>query len=116
MRGIWHQLPLSGFAEIIVSNAILLALVLAITTFGSRALGFARPEEIAIVFCGSKKSAATGVPMANVLFGASTVGLIVLPLIIFHQMQLMVCAILAKRYARQHEAAEARDTATQPAE
>jgi sodium/bile acid cotransporter 7 len=113
MRGIWHQLPLSGFAEIIVSNGILLAVV---TTFGSRALGFARPEEIAIVFCGSKKSAASGVPMANVLFGASTVGLIVLPLIIFHQMQLMVCAVLAKRYARQYEAAEGRDTAAQAAE
>ena len=116
MRGIWHQLPLSGFAEIIISNGILLALVLAITTFGSRALGFARPEEIAIVFCGSKKSAASGVPMANVLFGASTVGLIVLPLIIFHQMQLMVCAVLAKRYARQYEAAEAREAAAQAAE
>jgi len=116
MRGLWHQLPLSGFAEIIISNGILLALVLTITTFGSRALGFAKPEEIAIVFCGSKKSAASGVPMANVLFGASTVGLIVLPLIIFHQMQLMVCAVLAKRYARQYEAAEARDTAAQAAE
>jgi sodium/bile acid cotransporter 7 len=113
MRGIWHQLPLSGFAEIIISNAILLAVVLLITTFGSRALGFDRPEEIAIVFCGSKKSAASGVPMANVLFGASTVGLIVLPLIIFHQMQLMVCSVLAKRYARQYEAAEARDAAAQ---
>lgn len=104
MRGLWHSLPLSGFAEIIISNAVLLALVLLITTFGSRLLGFGRPEEIAIVFCGSKKSAATGVPMANVLFGASTVGLIVLPLIIFHQMQLMVCAVLAKRYARDYEA------------
>ncbi|MGE4482290.1 bile acid:sodium symporter family protein [Acidocella sp.] len=104
MRGLWHQLPLSGFAEIVVANAVLLALVLLITTFGSRLLGFAKPEEVAIVFCGSKKSAATGVPMANVLFSASTVGLIVLPLIIFHQMQLMVCAVLAKRYARQYEA------------
>jgi sodium/bile acid cotransporter 7 len=44
------------------------------------------------------------------------VGLIVLPLIIFHQMQLMVCAILAKRYARAHEAAEARGAAPNPAE
>jgi sodium/bile acid cotransporter 7 len=116
MRGIWHQLPLSGFAAIVISNGILLALVLLITTFGSRAMGFNRPEEIAIVFCGSKKSAASGVPMANVLFGASTVGLIVLPLIIFHQMQLMVCAVLAKRYARQYEAAEARESAAQAAE
>ncbi|MCB8877289.1 bile acid:sodium symporter family protein [Acidisoma silvae] len=107
IAGLWHKLPLSGFGEIILSNAVLLALVLLITTFGARALGFKRPEEVAIVFCGSKKSAATGVPMANVLFGASTVGMIVLPLIIFHQMQLMVCAVLAKRYARQHEAARA---------
>ena len=105
IAGLWHKLPLSGFAEIIISNAVLLALVLLITTFGSRLLGFKRPEEVAIVFCGSKKSAATGVPMANVLFGASTVGLIVLPLIIFHQMQLMICAVLAKRYAREHDAA-----------
>jgi sodium/bile acid cotransporter 7 len=107
MRGLWHSLPLSGFAEIIISNAVLLALALCITTFGSRLLGFERPEEIAIVFCGTKKSAATGVPMANVLFGASTVGLVVLPLIIFHQMQLMICSVLAKRYARQYEARHA---------
>jgi sodium/bile acid cotransporter 7 len=105
--GIWQQLPLYRFGEILLANAILLALVLLITTYGSRAMGFHKPEEVAIVFCGSKKSAATGVPMANVLFSSATVGMIVLPLIIFHQMQLMVCAVLAKRYARQAEAAEA---------
>lgn len=104
-HGLWHALPLSGFLTIIIANAVLLALVLLITSYGSKALGFSREDQIAIVFCGSKKSAATGVPMANVLFGASTVGLVVLPLIIFHQMQLMICAVLAKRYARQHEAA-----------
>lgn len=114
--GLWHKLPLSGFVEIIICNAVLLAVVLLITTFGSRLLGFGKPEEVAIVFCGSKKSAATGVPMANVLFGASTVGFIVLPLIIFHQMQLMVCAVLAKRYARQHEAQLAEQGATAAAE
>ena len=104
--GIWHKLPLSGFVGIMIANAVLLAAVLVLTTFGSRLLGFAKPEEIAIVFCGSKKSAATGVPMANILFGASTVGFVVLPLIIFHQMQLIVCAVIAKHYARQHEDAQ----------
>lgn len=107
VRGIWHQLPLSGFGEIILANAVLLAVALLITTYGSRALGFAKPEEIAIVFCGSKKSAATGVPMANILFGASTVGFIVLPLIIFHQMQLLACSVIAKHYARKHDDAQA---------
>lgn len=105
--GIWHRLPLSGFGEIILANAILLAAALLLTTYGSRFLGFKKPEEIAIVFCGSKKSAATGVPMANILFGASTVGFIVLPLIIFHQMQLLACSIIAKHYARKHEEAQA---------
>lgn len=57
-----------------------------------------------IVFAGSKKSLAAGLPMASVLFGAQA-GLMVLPLMLFHQMQLMVCAVLAKRWARQAEAA-----------
>lgn len=108
VRGIWHQLPLSGFGEIFLANAILLAAALIITTYSSRALGFAKPEEIAIVFCGSKKSAATGVPMANILFGASTVGFVVLPLIIFHQMQLLACSAIAKHYARKYDEAQAR--------
>ena len=52
------------------------------------------------MFCGSKKSLASGIPMAKVLFASHAVGAIVLPLMLFHQMQLMVCAVLAQRYAR----------------
>jgi sodium/bile acid cotransporter 7 len=63
------------------------------------------------VFCGSKKSLANGVPMAKVLFAGHQVGVIVLPLILFHQLQLMVCAVLAQRYARSREAT---DTANPP--
>ena len=59
-----------------------------------------KADEITIVFCGSKKSLANGIPMANVLFPAATVGMMVLPLMMFHQIQLMVCAVLAQRYAR----------------
>ena len=51
------------------------------------------------MFCGSKKSLASGLPMASVLFAGQSVGLIVLPLMLFHQIQLMVCAALARRYA-----------------
>jgi len=63
------------------------------------------PEDaIAIVFCGSKKSLASGLPMGTVLFPAATVGLVVLPLMLFHQMQLMVCAWLARRYGARKDA------------
>jgi sodium/bile acid cotransporter 7 len=99
VEGIWHLFPLPQLGELVLVNAILLALVLAITTFGSRLLGFKRADEIVVVFCGSKKSLAAGIPMATVLFGASTVGVVLLPIMIFHQMQLMVCAMLARRYS-----------------
>lgn len=62
-------------------------------------VGLSREDEIAIVFCGSKKSLVTGIPMANALFAGASVGLVVLPLMIFHQLQLMACANLARRYA-----------------
>jgi sodium/bile acid cotransporter 7 len=98
-QGIWHQLALTDFASLLAMDAALLAIVLAITTYASRLLGFSRADEITIVFCGSKKSLSSGLPMATVLLAGQSVGLIVLPLMLFHQIQLMVCAWLAKRYA-----------------
>ena len=98
-QGIWHQLGIAELVRLLTVDAALLALVLAITTYASRLLGFSRADEITIVFCGSKKSLASGLPMATVLLAGQSVGLIVLPLMLFHQIQLMVCAWLAKRYA-----------------
>jgi len=97
-QGIWHQLGMADLGRLMAIDAALLAAVLAITTYGSRLLGFSRADEVTIVFCGSKKSLASGLPMATVLLAGQSVGLIVLPLMLFHQIQLMVCAWLAKRY------------------
>jgi sodium/bile acid cotransporter 7 len=99
VQGIWRQLPPERLAALVLVLAGLLAAALLATTWGARLLGFSKEDEIAIVFCGSKKSLASGVPMANVLFAGPSVGMTVLPLMIFHQMQLMVCAALARRYA-----------------
>ncbi|MDR6938096.1 bile acid:sodium symporter family protein [Luteibacter sp. 3190] len=103
LQGLWHQLPMPVLAGLIVVNAVLLACALLITRYGSRALGFSKEDEIAIVFCGSKKSLASGVPMAKVLFAGHPLGLIVLPIMLFHQIQLMTCAVLARRYALRRE-------------
>ena len=100
IEGLWKQVPLSALAGLLVICAVLLTLALTLTTLAARKLGFDKADEITIVFCGSKKSLASGVPMAKVLFPASQVGAIVLPLMLFHQIQLMVCAVLAQRYAR----------------
>ena len=101
MEGLWHTFSATDIAVVIVIDTALLAVVLFITVFGSRVLGFPKDDEITIVFCGSKKSLASGVPMANAIFAgqSSSVGAIVLPLMIFHQIQLMVCAVIAQKYA-----------------
>jgi len=98
-HGIWHQLDLSLLGILLLLDAALLASVLAATAGISRLLGFSREDRITAVFCGSKKSLASGLPMASVLFAGLPVGMIVLPLMLFHQIQLMACAALARRYA-----------------
>lgn len=84
--------------------ALLLAVVLVLSTLAARGAGFDKEDEIAAVFCGSKKTLASGVPMARLLFGAHPgLGLIVLPLMFYHQLQLIVCSVLAERYAARRE-------------
>ena len=100
IEGLWKQVPLPVLLGLVVACGVLLALVLVSTTWISRRLGFSREDEVTIVFCGSKKSLASGVPMAKVLFAAPVVGVMLLPLMLFHQIQLMVCAVLAQRYAK----------------
>jgi solute carrier family 10 (sodium/bile acid cotransporter), member 7 len=97
VNGLWHQVDATQLLRLALVDAALLASVLTILTGTSRLLGFSRADEIAIVFCGSKKSLASGLPMASVLF-AGHLGTMILPAMMFHQLQLMVCASLARRY------------------
>jgi sodium/bile acid cotransporter 7 len=102
IEGLWQKLPLPALAGLGVLSCLMLAIALALSTLVSRKLGFNKEDEIAIVFCGSKKSLASGVPMAKVLFPHGALGSIILPLMLFHQIQLMVCAVLAQRWARRN--------------
>lgn len=105
--GIWHRISPLQLVLLLVVCGVLLAIVLAATTFGARALGFSPEDEKTITFCGSKKSLATGVPMAGILFPGPTAGILVLPLMIFHQIQLMACSVIAQHYAKKAAEAEA---------
>jgi sodium/bile acid cotransporter 7 len=99
LSGLWSRTSAASLLVVALIDGVLLAAMLAITAIAARRFGFSREDEIAIVFCGSKKSLVTGITMANVLFVGASLGLVVLPLMIFHQLQLMVCATLARRYA-----------------
>jgi len=107
VEGLWHVLSAGDLVRTLLVAALLLTMVLTATTLWARAAGFSREDEVAIVFCGSKKSLASGVPMAGVLFPAATVGAVIIPLMLFHQIQLMACAVLARRYAEKAEPQEA---------
>jgi len=100
IAGLWHTLAWTTLLHLLAICAVLLSIVLLATRSAGRILGFSRQDEIAIVFCGSKKTLASGVPMARVLFAGPDMGAVVLPLMVFHQMQLFACAALARRYAR----------------
>ncbi|UQT61426.1 bile acid:sodium symporter [Streptomyces durmitorensis] len=102
VQGIWHQVTPLRLGALLGVEAVLLAAMLALTWYGAKKMGFDRGDRIAIQFAGSKKSLAAGLPMASVLFGAQA-SLAVLPLMLFHQMQLMVCAVIAKRRSRDVE-------------
>ncbi|GAA0652732.1 bile acid:sodium symporter [Streptomyces thermocarboxydovorans] len=100
VQGIWHQVGAARLGALLVVEAALLTVMLLLSWYGAKALGFGRADRIAIQFAGSKKSLAAGLPMASVLFGAHA-SMAVLPLMLFHQMQLMVCAVIARR--RSHD-------------
>jgi sodium/bile acid cotransporter 7 len=93
--GIWHHIGLVDLLVLLGNCAIVLALVMGANVLVARLVKLPREDAIVLLFCGSKKSLVSGVPMAGALFPAAQVGQIVLPLMLFHQLQLFVCAILA---------------------
>ena len=102
--GVWSRLGALDLVRLLILCVVLLGLVLTATTLAARVLGFSKQDEIAIVFCGSKKSLASGAPIAAALLAPGVAGIAMIPLMIFHQIQLMACAALAQRYAQRPEA------------
>lgn len=101
--GIWGSISIWKIVFLVVLSILMVAFMLWLTRILGSKLGFPRADVIAIEFCGSKKSLATGLPMASVIFasGSTSLGLLILPLMIYHQVQLMICSWLAARYAGQ---------------
>ncbi len=103
VNGIWYKVDAADLAELLVLSALILAFIMGVNVLAARLAGLSRADSIVLLFCGSKKSLVSGVPMAGALFAPAQVGLVVLPLMIFHQLQLFVCAALAGRFRREGE-------------
>ena len=111
LAGVWHTVSAGRLLVLAVFCVLVLTAALALTDQAARRLRFSRADRIAVVFCGSKKSLASGLPMAAALFAPRDVALMVLPLMLFHQIQLMVCTVLARRWAAPHPSAHPAEAA-----
>lgn len=106
-RGVWTEQGWETLALTFAGAAVLLAVALELTSTACRVLGFSEEDRIAAVFCGSKKTLASGVPMAALIFGANAeLGLILVPIMVYHQMQLVVGGVLAGRWGRREVSAQ----------
>ena len=106
VEGLWQQVALDDLVEVVLLCLAILALVLLATWGAGQLLGFEREDRVVLLFAGSKKSLASGVPIAGVLFPSAEVGAILLPLMLFHQLQLIACAFIARRLASKVPAEE----------
>ncbi|MDC0610795.1 bile acid:sodium symporter [Vibrio sp.] len=99
---IWSDFSIGMLALCIAICCVVLLIMVHSIQWGARKVGFERENEVAAVFCGTKKTLAAGVPMAKVIFGADpNLGMILLPIMLYHPIQIFYCAILANRYAAQ---------------
>jgi sodium/bile acid cotransporter 7 len=98
--GIFHSLSFEMLPPLILVSCVILAIALIFTWKMSTFLKFPYPDKAAVLFCGSKKSLMTGVPMANIIFPQSVASLIIIPLMLFHQIQLIVCSFIAKSLSK----------------
>ncbi|MBB4609374.1 bile acid:sodium symporter family protein [Sphingomonas yabuuchiae] len=104
VEGLWTRVSPGDLGRLFLLCLLLLGLILAATYLIARVMRLSPEDAIVLQFCGSKKSLASGVPMAGVLFPAAQVGVILLPVMLFHQIQLIACAMLARHYGEQAEA------------
>lgn len=103
-EGVWRDNGWVTLVLVIVIATVLFTVAMVVMGLSSRALGFSREDRIAAMFCGSKKTLASGVPMARLIFGAHPgIGLILLPIMIYHPLQLVICGVLAQRWGNQPE-------------
>jgi len=104
IAGVWSKQDNLVIAEMVLVSLVLFFIVYGIIQLVCRLLGFNQEDTITAIFCGSKKSLATGVPLSKVMFGAGPhLGLIIAPIMLFHFLQLVIVSMIASKYAQKHE-------------
>jgi sodium/bile acid cotransporter 7 len=103
VEGIWSRVPPASVTILTALCLLLLAIILAVAWAIGRFGGFSPESRAAILFCGSVKSLASGAPMARILFPGAAAGMVILPIMLFHTFQLIVCAMIAAQMGARTE-------------
>lgn len=100
VSGLWSQIPLPSMLVALLVVVLFLALAMGIMVLGGRLFALPPRDQSVLFFCGSTKSLASGLPMASAIFPAATLGATVLPVMMYHMLQLLVCSFIAQKLAR----------------
>jgi len=104
-RDVWADQEARSLVLVALLSVVLFYAAMHAVRMICRAAKMPVEDEIAAIFCGSKKTLAAGVPMAQLIFGASpAIGLILVPIMIYHPLQIIICSVLASRWARRSAA------------
>lgn len=101
VSGLWLAVPPKVLVMLYGVLLVFLAITMGLMVAAGRVFGLEREDRAALFYCGSTKSIATGLPIASALFPVADVGAIVLPTMIYHITQLLICAFVSQRAARQ---------------
>lgn len=103
VSGLWASIPPASLVALIAVMLVFLALVFGVIAATGRLFRLPMQDRSVLFFCGSTKSLASGLPIAAALFPPETVGAVVLPVMVYHMAQLLVCAMIAQHSARRNE-------------
>jgi len=98
--GIGTRIDAAGWAGLLVFVGLLLVFAHGGAWLLGGALRLSHGDRIAFLFAGGQKSIAMGAPLATVLFAPDVAGIVLLPILTYHLLQLVLAAPLAARLAR----------------
>jgi sodium/bile acid cotransporter 7 len=104
VSGLWRAIPVSSLITLYVVILVFLAITMFMMVGMGRVTKLPKPDRSVLFYCGSTKSLASGLPIATALFAPETVGAIVLPVMMYHMSQLLVCAFISQKEARSADA------------
>jgi sodium/bile acid cotransporter 7 len=96
-QGIWGKVDALGWIAVLAGSAVVMVFGYGAAWLLGGALRLPRGDRIAMLFAGAQKSIAMGAPLATVIFPSASAGIIILPLVVYHLVQMIVAAPMASR-------------------